>query len=687
MRSIRSLALLTGSLFCAMTTVADPVTSFVRVEGRRFTAGGEPYAVCGTNLWYGAHLGRPSNPAGRARLLRELDRLQALGVNNLRVLGAAEAIDVPLTLRPAIQTAPGEYNEDVLQGLDFLTAEAGRRGMRLVVFLNNYWDWSGGMSQYLAWVNGAPAVALGRTPWQEFNAALSRFYTDEAANALYRRYIAMLVARRNTVTGRLYRDDPAIMTWQLANEPRPGAREGEEAAVFAAFLRWVDTTSAYIHSLDANHLVTTGSEGYQGCGDSDERFRAVHAVAGIDYAVFHLWPKNWRWFEASQAAATIEAALTKSRDYVLRHFAEAATIDKPVVCEEFGLDRDSGLGLDVPTTCRDRLYAEVFGLIESSRSAGGPAAGSNFWLWGGEGRPPQLADAPDGIGAGDMQQEEAGRNTVFDADATTLAIIRGHFEALKNQTLDTLPVRGGAAKTAYLTIDDGPTAATGRKLDFLVARKIPAVLFCTGSALERERAAAVDALKRGFVLGNHSYDHPHFSALPIEECLAQIRRTDAIIESIHAEAGVPRRAKYFRFPYGDKGSRTGGNAFAKPSADGAAHKAAIQGFLRELGYTLPELPGVTYPRWRTVLAADVDWYWTYDVKEWALDVQPPEPDVRTVEDLGLRMDRLAPGDGFGLNTAGSDEVILIHDHAHTDALFEPLVARLQAKGLKFALPE
>lgn len=670
-----------------MTAVADSASSFVKVDGRRFVAGGAPYAVCGANLWYGAHLGRPSNPAGRARLLRELDRLQALGVNNLRVLGAAEQIDVSLTLRPATQTAPGEYNEDVLQGLDFLAAEAGRRGMRLVVFLNNYWDWSGGMSQYLAWATGAAPVALGRTPWKEFNAALSRFYTDEAANALYRRYIAMLVARRNTVTGRLYRDDPTIMTWQLANEPRPGEREGEGEAVFAAFLHWVATTSAFIHSLDANHLVTTGSEGYQGCGYSDERFRTVHAVAGIDYAVFHLWPKNWRWFDVTQPAETIEATLTKSRDYVLRHFAEAAKIDKPVVCEEFGLDRDGGLGAEVSTTCRDRLYAEVFSLIESSRCAGGPAAGSNFWLWGGEGRPPQLADAPDGIGTGDMQQEEPGRNTVFDSDVSTLAILREHFAALKAQKLDAVPVRGGLAKTAYLTIDDGPTASTRRKLDFLIARGIPAVLFCRGESMEVDRAAVLDAIGRGFVIGNHSYDHPHFSDIPVEACLEQIKRTDAIIESLYAEAGVPRPVKYFRFPYGDKGALTHNRALAQPTPEGLAHKAAIQACLRELGYTLPPLPGVTYPSWRDFFAHDVDWYWTYDVKEWALQAAPPEPDVRALADLWARMDAMDPARGFGLNTGGSDEVILTHDHAESDAFFEPIVARLQAKGLKFALPE
>lgn len=439
------------TLFILMITSAIPAAArtdepFVRVEGRRFMIGDRPMYVRGTNLWYGAHLGRPSNPVGRARLLRELDTLQKLGVNNLRVLGAAEACQTPGALKPVIQTAPGVYHEDVLLGLDFLIAEAAKRGIRLVVFVNNYWDWSGGMPQYLSWATGEPAVCVNVTKWPEFNRVLSGFYTNEAAQAMNRRYIAMLLSRTNTITGKPYRDDPTIMAWELANEPRPGERAGENAQVFADFLKWVEEITAYIHQLDPNHLVTTGSEGNMGCLNTDENFRLVHAVKGIDYAVFHLWPKNWGWFELKRPTETIDTSVVKARDYILRHFAEAAKLDKPVVCEEFGLDRNGGLGIEIPTTARDRFYGEVFAEIEQSIAAGGPSAGSNFWLWGGEGRPPQFADAPDGIGAGDMLQEEPGRNTVFDCDTSTLAVLRGHFSQLVKSEAGTAAAGGPLAR-------------------------------------------------------------------------------------------------------------------------------------------------------------------------------------------------------------------------------------------------
>ena len=152
----------------------------------------------------------------------------------------------------------------------------------------------------------------------------------------------------------------------------------------------------------------------------------------IDYAVFHLWPNNWRWFDRNRVQETIAGTLANAREYILRHLAVADALNKPVVMEEFGLDRDGGVTTDCGVGSRDRFYREVFRLIENSIATGGSAAGSNFWLWGGEGRPPRPGEAPpdDGIGAGDMLQEAPGLNTVFDCDGSTLAILTEHFARL-----------------------------------------------------------------------------------------------------------------------------------------------------------------------------------------------------------------------------------------------------------------
>ena len=54
---------------------------FVRAEGTKLWRFGEPYRFVGANLWQAMHLGADADAGGdRARLVRELDRLQALGV-------------------------------------------------------------------------------------------------------------------------------------------------------------------------------------------------------------------------------------------------------------------------------------------------------------------------------------------------------------------------------------------------------------------------------------------------------------------------------------------------------------------------------------------------------------------------------------------------------------------------------
>jgi mannan endo-1,4-beta-mannosidase len=94
----------------------------------------------------------------RARLLKELDNMKALGINNLRVLAVSEKTEMKSAVSPATTNAPGQYDENLLAGLDFLMAEVAKRDMTVVLYLNNFWQWSGGMTQYLNWFEGTPAL-------------------------------------------------------------------------------------------------------------------------------------------------------------------------------------------------------------------------------------------------------------------------------------------------------------------------------------------------------------------------------------------------------------------------------------------------------------------------------------------------------------------------------------------------
>ena len=129
---------------------------FVKVNGKHFEIDGKAYYFLGTNLWYGANLGAENTYGDRERLIKELDFLKSVGINNLRVLGASEGKTQTNTVNPPIQPEPGKYDEQVLQGLDFLLTEMHKRQMYAVIYLNNFWVWSGGMSQYVSWLEKTP---------------------------------------------------------------------------------------------------------------------------------------------------------------------------------------------------------------------------------------------------------------------------------------------------------------------------------------------------------------------------------------------------------------------------------------------------------------------------------------------------------------------------------------------------
>jgi mannan endo-1,4-beta-mannosidase len=101
-----------------------------------------------------------------------------------------------------------------------------------------------------------------------------------------------------------------------------------------------------------------------------------------------------------------------------------AVLKKPLVLEEFGLARDWEPVQDIydpqsSTMYRDRFYKAMFSEVHDLSLKGGPVAGDNFWAWGGASRP-----GDDWLG--DPPHETPGWYSVYDIDASTLAIISAH---------------------------------------------------------------------------------------------------------------------------------------------------------------------------------------------------------------------------------------------------------------------
>lgn len=243
-----------------------------------------------------------------------------------------------------------------------------------------------------------------------------------------------------------------------------------------------------------------------------------------------------------------------------------------------------------------------------------------------------------------------------------------------------------ARKVAYLTIDDCPSDGMKRKVDFLLRNDIPAIWFCIGEFLEKRQAPVVYAIKNSFLIGNHSFDHPSFSRISLRECFRQIKVTDELIETAYENARIERPAKLFRFPGGDKGDGVDikKNGFFLPRRQKPSHIEAVQDLLRKLGYRQPKFEGINYDWYiKAGLLDDVDVYLTFDTMDWA--TIDSKFGICGLKDVLERMDENTPEDGRGLNFAGSNEIVLIHDSPETANLFEPIIRKLIDKGLKFEL--
>lgn len=411
-------------LFYGQFAEAQP--GFVKVKDHQFTLNGKPYYYIGTNYWYGGFLAMVKDPVhGKQRLVKELDFLHANGVDNLRVLAGVEGtgkVNGVNRVAPPLQPTQGMFDTSMLYGLDFLLSEMGKRNMKAVIYLSNNWEWSGGFLQYLNWNGLLPdSIMRRKLSWDENRDIVSQFYSCDPCKAAYYEQVKLVVQRTNSITKKPYLNDVAIMAWELANEPRP-----MRMTAVPGWKKWIDEVSTYIHSVDNNHLITTGNEGSQG-SENMETFEAAHQAKYIDYLTIHIWPKNWGWFKDTSIAKSFDNVVKNTSDYIKRHVEVARRLQKPLVIEEFGLPRDQhSFDPASATALRNNYYRSIFSIWKQSRLAKGVIAGCNFWGYSGIGKANPTgnywwAEGDDYMT--DPPPEEQGLNSVFDTDKSTWDMI------------------------------------------------------------------------------------------------------------------------------------------------------------------------------------------------------------------------------------------------------------------------
>ena len=424
---------------CGCETNSVEERGFVKVQNGEFVRDGEKLTFVGTNFWYGPMIASEGMGGNRERLHKELDTLKTIGVTNLRILVGSDGPEgVAYKVEPVLQKTPGVYNDTLLKGLDYLLDQMAQRDMHAVLYFNNSWEWSGGYGQYLEWAGDGKALLPSVDGYENYVGHVSRFVKNEKAKELYYNHVRNIVTRTNSITGKPYKDDPTIFSWQIGNEPRPFARD---SVTKAAFADWMCTSASLIKSLDQNHMVSTGSEGLYGCEVDMDLFEKVHAHKDFDYLNVHIWPLVWRWVDKDTFADSVCVAAARTEQYLTAHFPVAERLGKPIVLEEFGYPRDGNRGFEgqaknfwdgvslskeSATTARDEYYSYVFNRLLQAQESGEPLAGVNFWGWGGYAEQSQQNEfwRPGDDYCGDPAQEPQGLFSVYASDVTTVALIK-----------------------------------------------------------------------------------------------------------------------------------------------------------------------------------------------------------------------------------------------------------------------
>ncbi|KAI8910346.1 glycoside hydrolase superfamily, partial [Gorgonomyces haynaldii] len=395
---------------------------FVSVKHNRFYTDGQPLFVFSANYWQAMNLGAPDAAAGnRTRLLRDLDKLQSFGVNHLRIMAASEGPDTePFRMTPSLMPAPGVYNQDVLDGLDFAMAEIGKRGMKATLCMNNYWQWSGGFAQYVSWVSN---TSIPYPPsWDRnsnqtvdgdldaYQAYTNQFYSfDTRTNHIFQQHIEFLLNHRNRYTGIKYKHDPAVFAWQLANEPQYPPPD------------WIKFHASYIKR-HTKHLVSVGLESRF----DETEFMNAHNHPEIDYATVHIWAQNRGIYNMTDPTTeSLNKSIAWAQGWLQQSNEWSQKLGKPLILEEFGLARDNWINDTYNphhlTTHRDAYYAALMEWISNAFKQHQAFAGFGFWAYSGESRPGDRW-------VGDPPHEPPGWYGVYDKDQSTIQVMKQAFE-------------------------------------------------------------------------------------------------------------------------------------------------------------------------------------------------------------------------------------------------------------------
>ncbi|KAF2629544.1 glycoside hydrolase family 5 protein [Macroventuria anomochaeta] len=278
--------------------------SYSKVDGLKFNIDGVTKYYAGTNSYWIPFLTDDND----VNVI--MGHLATSGQKILRVWGFNDVTSIPSSGTVYFQSFSGSTatintGANGLQRLDAVVKSAEKNGIKLIVnFVNNWTDY-GGMAAYFS----ACGVSSN-----------AQWYQSTKCQTMYQAYIKAVVSR--------YRTSTAVFAWELANEPRCNG------CATSVLTNWIRASSNYVRSLDSDHMIAIGDEGFGLTGDGSYPyqfsegldFAANLALPNVSFGTIHLYPKSWSttndWGNA----------------WITTHAAACKKANKPCLLEEYGVD-------------------------------------------------------------------------------------------------------------------------------------------------------------------------------------------------------------------------------------------------------------------------------------------------------------------------------------------------------------
>nr|MCR5756080.1 hypothetical protein [Acetatifactor sp.] len=215
------------------------------------------------------------------------------------------------------------FNEHALDKLDQLLAICNEQGVRVIVPLVDHWHWIGGIDGYVYLAGKSD----GNPSSSSFQDWAWKFYSDDTCKDYFKQMISHLLERENSVTGVKYKDDPAILCWETANEA--GGNQTNQQTYDDVLSAWTIDVVNHIKSIDSNHLVLDGRM------STTAQSRQVNNPADILGA--HYYEGNY----ATRCADDTVAVHAAGKPFILGEFGGKVKAEPCIDVFQAGVDNDT----------------------------------------------------------------------------------------------------------------------------------------------------------------------------------------------------------------------------------------------------------------------------------------------------------------------------------------------------------